>query len=105
MLPSPDTNWSTAIRVSMDSHSGVAMHPLKITRKGKLQKTSERLVKYCILVNLQPAFDFELPFSETGHGLGFRGPPERHFVPANADLDVADGIKGKRFPSTLAPYV
>src|SRR5450432_3361925 len=87
----------------MDSHSGAAMHPLETTRKGKLQQTSDRLVKYRILVNLQPASGFELPFSETGHGLGFRVPPEKHFVPAIAGLDVADGSKGKRFFSMVAP--
>jgi hypothetical protein len=103
LLPSPDTNWSTAIRVSMESHSGAAMHPLETTRKGKHQQTSDRLVKYRILVNLQPAFGFELPFSETGHGLGFRVPPEKHFVPAIAGLDIADGSKGKRFFSMVAP--
>jgi hypothetical protein len=48
LLWSSETAWSTAFRVSKESHSGLASQPLRRIRTGKLQKTSGRLRKYGI---------------------------------------------------------
>ena len=48
LLWSSETVWSTAFRVSKESHSGLASQPLRKIRKGKLQKTIGRLRKYGI---------------------------------------------------------
>jgi hypothetical protein len=40
LLWSSETIWSTAFRVSKESHSGLAPQPLRKIRKGKLQKLS-----------------------------------------------------------------
>ena len=50
LLWSSETVWSTAFRVSKESHSGLASQPLRKIRKGKLQKTIARLRKYGIKV-------------------------------------------------------
>jgi len=50
LLRSSETVWSTAFRVSKESHSGLASQPLRKIRKGKLQKTIGRLRKYGIEV-------------------------------------------------------
>jgi hypothetical protein len=50
LLWSSETVWSTAFRVSKESHSGLASQPLRKIRKGKLQKTIGRLRKYGIEV-------------------------------------------------------
>jgi hypothetical protein len=49
-LWSSETACSTARRVSEESHSGFAPHPLRKIRKEKLQKTIDRLQKYRIKV-------------------------------------------------------
>jgi hypothetical protein len=46
LLWSSETFWSTAFRVSKESHSGLASQPLRKIKKGKLQKTIGRLRKY-----------------------------------------------------------
>jgi hypothetical protein len=45
LLWSSETAWSTAFRVSKESHSGLASQPPRRIRKGKLQKTIGRLQK------------------------------------------------------------
>ena len=50
LLWSSETVWSTAFRVSKESHSGLASQPLRKIKKGKLQKTIGRLRKYGIEV-------------------------------------------------------
>jgi hypothetical protein len=48
LLWSSEIVWSTAFRVSEESHSGLASQPLRRMRKGKLQKNIGRLQKYGI---------------------------------------------------------
>jgi hypothetical protein len=50
LLWSSETACSTARRVSEESHSGFTPQPLRKIRKGKLQKTIDRLQKYRIKV-------------------------------------------------------
>lgn len=50
LLWSSETVWSTAFRVSTESHSGLASQPLRKIKKGKLKKTIGRLRKYGIEV-------------------------------------------------------
>jgi hypothetical protein len=45
LLWSSEIAWSTAFRVSKESHSGLASQPLRRIRKGKLQKTIGRVRK------------------------------------------------------------
>jgi hypothetical protein len=45
LLWSSETAWSTAFRVSKESHSGLASQPPRRIRTGKLQKNSDRLRK------------------------------------------------------------
>jgi hypothetical protein len=47
LLWSSETVWSTAFRVSKESHSGPASQPLRKIRKGKLQKTIGRIDSTC----------------------------------------------------------
>jgi hypothetical protein len=55
----------------MESHSGAAMHPLEPTRKGRIQQTSDRLVKYDIQhcpsrhANLSRQIWFRLPIQQS----------------------------------------
>lgn len=55
LLWSSATAWSTARRVSEESHSGFALQPPRKIRKGKLQKTIGRLREYRIKVRHAPA--------------------------------------------------
>src|ERR1700733_13758645 len=50
LLWAAETVWSTAFRVSKESHSGLASQPLRKIKKGKLQKTIGCLRKYGIEV-------------------------------------------------------
>jgi hypothetical protein len=56
LLWSFETLWSTAFRVSKESHSGLASQPLRKIRRGKLQKTIDRLRKCGIEVPIRPAW-------------------------------------------------
>jgi hypothetical protein len=73
LLWSSETAWSTAFRVSKESHSGLASQPLRRIRKGKPQKTIGRLQKYGIEVRRAPRV--EIPLGQ---------PVRRGIVPCSA---------------------
>jgi hypothetical protein len=54
LLWSSETAWSTAFRVSEESHSGLASQPLRRIRTRKLQRTNSRLRKYGIEIRHTP---------------------------------------------------